>query len=131
MYRSVSLTCISAARSTTVLKIGKDKDALQKMQSAAVNVKKTLKSLKSVLKEEKVNSINEILHDLIKTSNGLTTSQNYEDTMNKVKDLTKITSKLIKALEKEIAEEQDSEYQVSFDFYHKSSFIYHKGFTFT
>ena len=45
------------------LKIGKDKDALQKMESAAINVKKTLNALKSVLKEEEANSINEILHD--------------------------------------------------------------------
>ena len=98
------------------LKIGKDKDALQKMQEATINVKKTLNALKSVLKEEEANSINEILHDLIKTSNALTTSQNYGDTMNKVKDLTKITSKLIKALEKEISQEQDPEYKVSFIF---------------
>ena len=99
------------------LKIGKDKDALQKMESAAINVKKTLNALKSVLKEEEANSINEILHDLIKTSNALTTSQNYADTMKKVTDLTKITSKLIKALEKEITQEQDPEYKVSFSYF--------------
>ena len=99
------------------LKIGKDKEALQKMESAATNVKKTLNALKSVLKEEEENSINEILHDIIKTSNALTTSQNYGETMNKVKDLTKITSKLIKALEKEISQEQDHEYKVSFNYF--------------
>lgn len=95
------------------LKIGKDKEALQKMESSAINVKKTLNALKSVLKEEEGNNINEILHEIMKTSNALTTSQNYGDTMSKVKDLTKITSKLIKALEKEIAQEQDPEYKVS------------------
>ena len=105
------------------LKIGKDKDALQKMESAAINVKKTLNALKSVLKEEEANSINEILHDLIKTSNALTTSQNYADTMKKVTDLTKITSKLIKALEKEITQEQDPEYKVSFSYF-KTTFIH-------
>ena len=83
------------------------------MESSAINVKKTLNALKSVLKEEEGNNINEILHEIMKTSNALTTSQNYGDTMSKVKDLTKITSKLIKALEKEIAQEQDPEYKVS------------------
>ena len=95
------------------LKIGKDREALQKMESAGINVKKTLNALKSVLKDEEGNNVNEILHDIMKTSNALTTSQNYKETMSKVKDLTKITSKLIKTLEKEIAQEQDPEYKVN------------------
>ena len=107
-FESKVLSCVENA-----LKVGNDREALQKMEIAAKNVKKTLKSLKSVLKEDEADNINEVLHDIVKISNALTTSQDYGETIDKVKDLTKSSSKLIKDLEKEILLQQDPKYKVS------------------
>ena len=100
------VTCVENA-----LQVANDREAMQKMEAAAKNVKRTLNALKSVLREEQPENINEVMHDIVKTFNALTTSQNYGDTIQKVKDLTRNCSKLVKALEKEMVLQDDLHYK--------------------
>ena len=85
-------------------RVGTDREATQRMEAAGRNVGRTLNSLKSVLREDEDNNINEILHDILKNFNTLTTNKNYDETIERVKDLKK-------ALKKEIEGQEDPQYK--------------------
>ena len=92
-------------------RVGTDREARQRMEAAGRNVKRTLNSLKSVLREDEDNNINEVLHDIFKNFNTLTTNKNYDETIERVKDLTKSSSMLVKALKKEIESQEDPQFK--------------------
>ena len=95
--------CLSVAKTHS-----NDDASLRKLSAASKQVSKILASLKNVLTNPGGSNMNEIMEDIINSSNGILTGQ---DMIGEVKKLAKASSELIETLKKEADNQENEQYK--------------------
>ena len=77
------------------------------------NSQQAVNKLRSFLSDEEFENINKILHKIIQDSNAIQESNNSNDILKRIKNLSGASSQLMRALNAEAIQEQDNGFKVS------------------